>query len=230
MHSTRQAARVAGLLYLLMSIPGAFCLLYIPSHFIVSGDATATAAKILNSESLFRIGIFAEIASFTGFIFVALALYRLLSIVNKTHAAVMVILILVSIPVSLFNVINELAALTLVHGASFLSAFDAFQRDSLAMLFLRLHFHGVMVAQVFWGLWLIPFGLLVYKSGFLPRTLGVLLIVACFGYLTNTLVGLGLVSASAVSAALGQLTICELPIIFWLLIVGAKDQPLPHPA
>jgi hypothetical protein len=230
MHSTKQSAHIAGLLYLLMSIPGAFCLIYIPSHFIVFGDGPATAAKILNSESLFRIGIFAEIASFTGFIFVALALYRLLSGVNKTHAALMVILILVSIPISLFNVINELAALTLVHGASYLPTFDVLQRDSLAMLFLRLHFHGVMVAQVFWGLWLIPFGLLVYKSGFLPRILGVLLIIACFGYLTNTLVGLGLVSSSAVSSALGQLTICELPIILWLLIMGAKDHPLPHPA
>lgn len=87
-----------------------------------------------------------------------------------------------------------------------------------------------MVAQVFWGLWLISFGLLVYKSSFLPHILGVWLIIACFGYLTNTLVGLGLLSSSSVSNTLGQLTICELPIIFWLLIVGAKDQPLPRPA
>jgi len=98
------------------------------------------------------------------------------------------------------------------------------------MLFLKLHTQGVMIAQVFWGLWLIPFGILVYKSGFLPRLLGLLLIVACFGYLTNSLVGLGVLPSDVVSRVLGQLTICELPIILWLLIRGAKDQPLADPA
>lgn len=225
MNSTKKQARAAGLLYLLASIPGAFCLIYIPTRFIVSGDAAVTANKIAASEFVFRLGILSEVAGFTGFIFVARALYRLFAGVNKAHASLMVTLILVSIPISLLNVLNETAALTLIRGPSFLSVFDRPQRDALAFLFLHLHFDGIIVAQVFWGLWLIPFGILVFQSGFLPRVLGVLLIIACFGYLTNSIVALGLLP-QVVSRVVGQLTICELPIIFWLLIMGAKDRPL----
>ncbi len=229
MNSTKSQARVSGLLYLLTSIPGVFSLLYVPSHFIVSGNAAATASKIQGDEFVFRLGIVSELIGFTGFIFVVRALYRLLVGVNKAQASLMVTLMLVSIPISLVNVLNEFAVLKLVHGGDFLAVFDKPQRDALAMLFLHLHFQGFMVAQVFWGLWLISFGLLVYKSGFLPRILGVLLIIACFGYLANSLGAFG-VLPNVVSRFVGQLTICELPIILWLLIVGAKDQPLGAPA
>lgn len=229
MNSTKKQARIAGLLYLLASMPGAFCLIYIPSHFIVSGDAAATASKIAASEFVFRLGILSEVTGFIGFIFVVRALYRLFVGVNKAHASLMVTLILVSIPISLLNVLNETAALELIRGGNFLSVFDKPQRDALAMLFLHLHFDGIIVAQVFWGLWLVPFGILVYKSGFLPRILGVLLIIACLGYLANSIVGLGLLP-HVVSRTVGQLTICELPIILWLLIMGAKDQPLGQAA
>lgn len=163
---------------------------------------------------------------FIGFIFVVRALYRLLVGVNKSQASLMVTLMLVSIPISLVNVLNEIAALILIRGPDFQSVFDKPQREALAMLFLKLHFQGFVVAQIFWGLWLIPFGVLVFKSGFLPRVLGVLLIAACFGYLANSLVALDVLPSNVVSRVVGQLTICELPIILWLLIRGAKDQPL----
>jgi hypothetical protein len=230
MTSTKRAARTAGWLYLLSSIPGFFCLIYIPSHFIVSGDAPATARKIAGSEFIYRLGILSELVAFTGFIFVVWALYRLLAGVDKTQASLMAILMLVSIPVSLVNVLNEIAALMLVRGADFLRVFDEPEREALAMLFLKLHFQGFMVAQIFWGLWLIPFGILVYRSGFLPRILGVLLIVACFGYLVNSLAEFGLLPPNAFFRAAGHLTACELPIILWLAIRGAKDQPLSGPA
>lgn len=229
MNSTKKAARFAGLLYLLASIPGAFSLLYIPSHFIVSGDATATAKRILTSEFVFRIAIVSELTGFIGFIFVVRALYRLLSGVDKGQASLMLTLMLVSIPISLVNVLNETAALKLIHGGDYLSVFSQLQREALAMLFLKVHFDGFIVAQIFWGLWLVPFGILVFKSGFLPRVLGVLLIIACFGYLANSFVGFG-VLPDIFSRFVGQLTICEVPIILWLLIMGAKDQPLPAPA
>jgi len=230
MTSTKRAARTAGWLYLLTSIPGFFCLIYIPSHFIVSGDAAATARKIVGSEFIFRLGLVSELASFTGFIFVVWALYRLLAGVDKTQASLMAILMLVSIPVSLVNVLNEIAALILIRGADFLRVFDQPEREALAMLFLKLHFQGFMVAQVFWGLWLVPFGLLVYKSGFLPRILGVLLIVACFGYLVNSLIEFNVLPLNAFFRGVGQLTVCELPIILWLAIRGAKDRPEAGPA
>ena len=229
MNSTKKTARIAGLLYVLTSIPGVFCLLYIPSHFIVWTDAAATANKILSSEFVFRLGIVSELVSFTGFIFVARALYRLFHGVNKAHASLMVTLIVVSIPISLVNVLNEIAALTLMRGGDYLSVFTKTQRDGLAMMFLDLHNYGFDVAQIFWGLWLIPFGILVFKSGFLPRILGILLIIACFGYLANSLGDFGMLP-KVVSRTVGQLTIGELPIIFWLLIRGAKDQPPGDPA
>ena len=227
MSSTKKTARIAGLLYLLTSIPGAFSLIYVPSHFIVSGDAGGTADKILAGELVFRIGIVCEIVGFTGFIFVVRALYRRLQGVNKAQASLMVTLMLVSIPISLVNVLNEFAALLLVKGTAFLAVFDKPQRDALAMFFLKLHFHGFMVAQIFWGLWLFPFGLLVMRSKFLPRILGAMLIIAAFGYLAGTLDAWELLPRGAF---LSRLTILELPIILWLLIVGAKDQPLPESA
>lgn len=229
MNSTKKVARVAGLLYFLTSIFGVVCLIYIPSHFSVAGDAAATASKIAASELIFRLGILSELICFTGFIFVVMALYRLLNGVDKTQATLMATLMLASIPISLVNVLNEFAALKLILGNGFLSVLEKPQRDALAMLFLNLHFEGIMVAQIFWGLWLIPFGILVYKSGFLPRFLGVLLIIACFGYLAESLVAFG-VLPHIFSRVLGPLTIGELPIIFWLLIVGATDRHLGDPA
>jgi hypothetical protein len=228
-NSTKKMAKLAGLLYFVTSIFGAFSLLYIPSTFIVSGNAAATASKILDGEKLFRLGILSEVIGFTGFIFVVGALYLLFRGVDKTQAGAMFVLMVMSIPISLVSVVNEIAALMLVRGGDFLSALDQPQREALAMLFLRMHGQGAVVAQFFWGLWLIPFGILVYRSGFLPRILGVLLVIACFGYLTDSLVALRLLP-EVFGRVLGKLTLAELPIILWLLIVGAKDQPLRQPA
>src|SRR5215475_5042218 len=156
MSFTKNPGRFAGSLYLLASIPGVFALVYVPSKLIVHGNATATAHKIAASETLFRLGIAAELICQAGFIFVALALYDLLKGVNQRRASVMVILIVVSVPMAFLNELNAIAALVLVRGADFLSLFDETQRDALAMLFLNLHGQGFDVAGIFWGLWLFP--------------------------------------------------------------------------
>jgi len=230
-NSTKKQARIAGLLYLLASIIGFFCLAYVPGKLIVSRDATATANHVRASETLLRFGIASELIAFTIFIFVALALYRLFKAVSERHAVAMAILLLVSIPISLLNVLNEIAALILVSGADFLSAFEKGQLDALAYLFLRLHGQGFVVAEIFWGLWLFPFGVLVIRSGFIPRFLGVLLFIAGFGYLASSFAALLLPQyARLVDQFAMVLTAGELPIIFWLLIWGAKDQPLDEQA
>ena len=227
MNSTKKQARVAGLLYLLASIPAPFALIYVPGTLIVSGDATATANHVRASEILFRLGIASELFGFIIFIFVVLALYRLFKAVDKKHALAMATLILISIPISLFNVLNEIAALVLASGAKFLSAFETRQLDALAYLFLRLHGQGFVVAQIFWGLWLFPFGILVIRSGFIPHVLGVLLFIAGFGNVASSFTSLfPLPYASLVDRFASALTAAELPIIFWLLIWGAKDQSL----
>jgi Domain of unknown function (DUF4386) len=227
MNSIKKQARIAGLWYLLASIPAPFALIYVPSKLIVFGDATATANHVRASETFLRLGIASELTSFIIFIFVVLALYRLFKWVNEKQALAMAFLILVSIPISLLNVLNEIAALVLVSGANFLSVFEKGQLDALAYLFLRLHGQGFVVAQIFWGLWLFPFGILIIRSGFIPRFLGVLLFIAGSGYLASSFTSLVLPSyRHLVDQFTMVLTAGELPIIFWLLIRGAKDQPL----
>jgi len=227
MNSTKKTARVAGLLYLLMATPAPLGLIYVPSKLIARGNATVTANNILASESLFRLGIASELISATGFIFVALALYKLLKGVNKGHASLMVTLFVVSVPISFLNVVNAIAALTLVRGADFLSVFNKSQLDALAMVFLNLHSQGFAVAAIFWGLWLFPLGLLVYRSGFLPRILGVLLIVNSLAYPVSSFTSLVLPHyGPIVSRLIMPLYSGELWFMLLLLIRGAKDQPL----
>src|SRR5262245_7023971 len=227
MDSPKRTARLAGLLYLVSSIPGAFALLYVPGKLFVKGDAAATADRIRSSETLFRVGIAAELVSMSLFIFVALVLYRLFKPVADGPALAMMVLILLSFPITFLNVLNELAALNLAGGggAGFLSALDAPGRSALAYLFLGLHTQGFLVAQVFWGLWLFPFGICVMRSGFIPRFLGILLMVAGCGYIASSFAELVIPRyAHAVEQVTRILTLAELPIIFWLLIWGAKPQ------
>ena len=149
MSSIKKQARIAGLLYLLASIPAPFGLIYVPHKLIVIGDATATADRIRGSETLLRLGIGSELIASIIFIFVVLALYRLFKPVSEKQALAMATLLLISIPISFFSVLNEMAALTVVSGANFLSAFDPRQLDTLAYLFFRLRGQGIVVAQIF---------------------------------------------------------------------------------
>jgi hypothetical protein len=192
----------------------------------VLNDATATANNIRASESLLRIGIGCELLGSIMFIFVVVALYRLFKPVNETHALTMMILILISIPISLLSVVNEVVALIFVGGADFLSVFDARQLDALAYILMRLHSRAILVAEIFWGLWLFPFGILVIQSRFIPRILGYLLFLAALGYLASSVTFLLLPNyGDFVDKFATNLPLCELPIILWLLIWGAKVQP-----
>src|ERR1039458_3749785 len=190
MHPTDKAARVAGAVYLSMAVTAPFSLIYIPRALIVRADATATANNILAHETLFRLGIVADLITSVIFVFLVMALYRLLSGVNKEHASMMVALVLVSATVGFMNVLNNIAALTLLRGADFLAVFERPHRDALAMLFLRLHGEGLVINEIFSGLWLFPFGVLVMRSRFLPRLLGLWLIVNGFAYLALSFTGL----------------------------------------
>ena len=227
MSSTKNPGRFAGLLYLLTSIVGFFAMGYVPSKLIVHGNAAATANNILASETLFRLGIAGELIGQAGFIFVALALYDLLKGVNRRHASLMVILIVVSVPIAFLNELNSIAALVLVRGADFLSIFEKPQRDTLAMLFLNLHHYGFVVAEIFWGLWLFPLGLLVYRSRFLPRFFGVCLALAGFAWVILSLTGVLLpeyqdkVNTYSQPAFFG-----EIVFMLWLVIKGARPPAL----
>jgi len=231
MNSTKKTARLAGILYLLGGITAPFSLIYLPRTLVVPGDATATANHVRASETLLRMGVASELIFSIVFIFVVLTLYRLFKGVDEKQALAMLTLLLISVPISLLNVLNEIAALNLASGADFLSVFDKRQLDALVLLFLRLHSQGLLVAGIFWGLWLFPFGILVMRSGFIPRVLGVFLIIACFGYLASSFTFLLLPAYGHIVSRFAMvLTLGELPIILWLLIKGAEDQPLENPA
>jgi Domain of unknown function (DUF4386) len=223
----KNPGRFAGLLYVVASIPGFFALAYVPSKLFVPGNATATANNIAAHETLFRLGIAADLIGQALFIFVALALYHLLKRVNEGHALSMLILILAAIPIAFLNEVNSIAALVMVRGADFLSVFDKPQRDALARLFLNLRGDGFDVAGIFWGLWLFPLGMLVYRSGFLPRFLGVLLMIGTFAYLANSFTSLVLPAyEGVVSRWMNPLQAVEVVFMLWLLIKGAKLKPL----
>jgi hypothetical protein len=226
MRSTGNPGRQAGLLYVLISIVGFFSMGYVPDKIIVHGNAAATANNIVTHEMLFRSGIAAALVGQAGFIFVALALYDLFKGVNRRQAALMAILIVVSIPIAFLNELNSFAALALVRGADSLSILEKTQREALAMLFLHLHGRGFVVCEVFWGLWLLPLALLVYRSRFLPRFLGVWLALAGVSWVILSFTSTMLPQyQDRVNSYLQPAIIGEIVFMLWLLIRGARPVP-----
>jgi hypothetical protein len=228
MTAIKKKARKAGVLYFLVLLIAALSLVYVPGKLYVRDNATATADHIRNSESQLRIGISSELLHEALWVFVVLALYELLKSVNENHARQMLILgALVSVPIVFINVINEIAAMLLVSGSDIFAVFNRNQLDALAYLFYRLHGQGLNVASVFWGLWLFPFGALVIRFGYIPRFLGLLLILAGIGYVTSSFTTLLLPQyKGTVDTVAGILDFGELPIIFWLLLWGVKTPTL----
>ena len=165
-NNPNKIARIAGFLYFLLIPLGIFGMLYVPATLYVSGDIAATAANIMANESLFRFGIFSALLTQVVQIFVVLYLYKVLKPVNKNVALLMVVLILVAVPIAMLNEINQFAILHLLGGSEQLTIFSTEQLHSLLSLFLDLRESGIFIAQIFWGLWLLPMGYLVFKSNF----------------------------------------------------------------
>jgi hypothetical protein len=214
-------ARVAGFLYLVL-FPAPFGLIYVPSRLIVSGDAAATASNIMAAESLFRLGIVSNLLVQIVNILVVLALYQLLKPVNKTIASLMVMFVLVGVSIGMLNELTQLAVVHLLSGADYLTVFTTDQLQALALLCLNLHKQGLNIAQIFWGLWLFPMGYLVFKAGFLPRILGILLIIGCFGYLVQSFAAYLFPSFKVNIIFLTSWG--ELLLLLWLLIKGVNVE------
>jgi len=227
MSSTKPSARTAGWLYLALAVTGGFSMLYVPS-LVVPGNAPATVANILAHESLFRLGIASGLGCQIVFIFLGLALHRLFRDVSVTHATAMKALVMAAVPVGFLNQLNLVAALRLAKGGDYLATLDAAQRDVGTMFFLDLYGQGLLIVEAFWGLWLLPFGLLVIKSRFMPVLLGWLLVIACGGYVLDLLARLLLPDAAAsLSTIAGLAKFGEVVMILWLLVKGVQE---PRPA
>ena len=225
MTSINKTARLAGLVYLILIINGIINLMYIPSKLIVWDSASQTFENITNSELLFRWGIVSGIITFLAFLVLPLVLYKLLNKVNVAQAKLMVIFVLVSIPISFVNILNKFSVLTLIEKGMYLESMGENDLQTQVMMHLDYYNNGIEISQIFWGLWLLPFGYLVYKSDFLPKLLGVLLMAGGIGYLItffggflysdfhktmfSTIVG--------IPASIGEIGIC-----LWLLIMGTN--------
>ncbi|MDP9049865.1 MAG: DUF4386 domain-containing protein [Acidobacteriota bacterium] len=223
MSSHHNPGRVAGCLYLLTGF-SMIRPMYVGRTLVVRDDAAATIHNIAAHELLFRFGIVSDLIAGLGCLLAALALYELLKGVDRKLGALMVVLGgLMPCVVDFINVLNDAAAVVIARGEPFVSLFDKPQQAALAALFLRIHDHGFLINEIFAGLWLFPFGLLVFRSGFLPRILGLLLFVSGFGYLAMS--GTGLLFplyVERVSRIASPTLLGEGGIIFWLLIKGAR--------
>jgi hypothetical protein len=222
--------RVAGFWYLSLVLIGPLRLIYIPSKLFVRGNATATVNNIATHEWLFRVGIVADLVCALLLIFLVLALYRLFKGVNK-NLAVLVVIFGGVMPalINVVGVVSDAAALTLVRGGDFLSAFNKPQRDALAMLFLTLRDHQNTAAEILWGVWLFPLAVLVYRSRFLPRFLGVWLAAGGVAYVILSLTGELFPTYQHTVFAYSQPAFFgELAFVLWLVIKGAKPLAKVH--
>jgi len=222
-------ARIVGFFYLLLAIVGPIRLIYVPTKLFVHGDAEATAGNILAHETLFRLGIGADLLGAVILVYLALAFYRLFKDVDQYQAVVLVITGGI-LPSALYfvNTVNDAAALALVNGADYLTVFTDAQRHALARFFLDLHYLLVVSAEVLWGLWLIPMAILTLKSNFLPKFLGWWLILNGLCYLVQSFTGVFLPQyADPVSNYSFPFQLGELAFVAWLLIMGAKEKPRP---
>jgi len=220
----KKTARIAGFLYVIM-IPFAIFGIQWAASLTVPGDAATTASNIMANELLFRLSIVSSLIVQVGHILLVLVLYKLLKPVNKNYALLMVIFMLVGVPIAMLSELNKFAALLLLSGADYLTAFTADQLQALVPLFLDLREHGINIATIFWGLWLFPMGYLVFKSGYIPRILGVWLILGGFGYLIYVVTFIFFPSFEPIGGIISTITgMGEIVFGLWLLIKGVNVE------
>jgi hypothetical protein len=220
---SRRDARIAGWLYLLFIIPGPFCLIYVPGKIMVPGDPGATAAHVLGHDMLLRVSVLIWLFAMVVWILLALALYRLFSGIGKGLASSLVIFVAISAGIGFFNELNNLAAILVLGSREFALILSGPQRAAIAMLFLRLHGLGNTTNQIFWGLWLLPFGLLVIRSRFIPRWLGIWLLLDGFAWLGLGMVTLLAPSYNSLAFKVAQpAMLAELAVMLWLMMIGVR--------
>jgi hypothetical protein len=224
MTSLKRTARIAGLWYLGFTF-GPFYLLYVPSQTVIHNDAAATAARVLTHEILYRWGMFAETLGVVIFIGLSLALYRLFENVDRHRARQMMALVLTSCALSLVTAVFSAGALLVFKGGSSFAALDIQTRETIGMLLIRMHGQANGVNQLFWGLWLLPFGQLVVRSRFLPRWLGYWLLLDGVAWVVLAITWFFAPDSSdALFRYFQPAFFAELAAMLWLLIVGAKEK------
>lgn len=223
MGTNKKTARLAGLIWLLMFIFGPMAQV-VRSKLFIPGDSVTTAQNLLTNEFLFRLGFVSDLLMMVLFLLLPLVLYKLFCHVDKNLSLLMVIFVIVSVPINMLNLLNEFAALHLLRGAEYLNAVATEQLMANAMFTYDLYLNGYEIANVFFALWLVPLGLLVYKSGFLPKFLGTLLVVGGLSLFLEVLLYFLLPGYETVNTILliAQ-TISEFAFLLWILIRGINE-------
>jgi hypothetical protein len=226
MNTEKKFGRIAGIWYLLIALFYSFSMMYVDKSFYVPGDMAATIITIRSAALIFRLGFISCLFGHICFLFLANALYRLFESVDRHLARQMLILVIAGVAVAFLNRLFQLAALLLVDSGAVFAAFEPSQVQSLAMFFLELHRNGEMIASLFWALWLLPLGLLIFKCGFIPKAFGILLLGACASYLLDFVLFFFFPSLTASVKAAGSIieTGAEVSFILFLLIRGAAPR------
>jgi hypothetical protein len=224
MNSIKKTARIAGILILIISPFAVFSMMYVTSNLIVPGDAATTANNIIASAGLFRLGIVSDSVVFLIEIAIVVMLYVLLKPVSKTLSLVAAFARLAMTVIQGINLLNHFTALLLLSGADYLTVFKPDQLHALVLLFLNVHEYVVLIWGLFFSLHLFFLGYLVYKSGYIPRILGLLLVIASLCYLTQSFGNILLPKYEEIFALIGFVSIIELAFPLWLVIKGVRDQ------
>ena len=219
---------IAGVLYLLVGIFGGFAEGFVEPKMYVAGNAAATAANVVANSGLVRIGVVADLLDQTFFVFLALTLYLLLKHVNKNVARAMVVIVALAAGITCLNTVFEFEGLRVATDSAYVAAFGTAGANALVLLLLDSQHYGILIAQIFFGLWLVPLGYLAYKSsGMFSKWLGVVLIVGGVCYLVD-LLALFLVPdfGQQIHLFVGVIptTIAEVSMVIYLLVIGVKTS------
>jgi hypothetical protein len=215
MNALRNKGRIAGALYFAMAVltGGGFAL---KTRIIDSANAAGTSARLLGDRTGVLESVAANLAGQAVFLFLGLALYDLFAEFDRKRARMLFAIIIASIPVAMLAQLGPVGALLLA---------EAGQPSSVVTLWLRLFEYGDLMTFIFWGLWLFPLGYLIWKSRYLPRLIGLALMVGCFGYLMKSLGGFFWPDHQNIAAAVLIVTnIGEISCVLWMLILGAKES------
>jgi hypothetical protein len=224
MTSPKRLARIAGFLYLLVGIFGGFAEGYVEPKMYVAGNAAATAGNVVANAGLVRMGVVADLLDGTFFVFLALTLYILLKHVHKSMARAMVVLVILATGITCLSALFEFEGLRVATGAVDLAAFGAAGSNAVVLLMLDAQHYGLLIAQIFFGLWLAPLGYLAYRSGWFPKALGVVLVAACASYVMDVLVAFLLPDLGRVTHGFLAIlpAIAEPSMVLYLLVVGVR--------
>jgi len=229
LNAPKRLARIAGVLYLIVGIFGGFALGYVSPMLYAPGDAATTAGNVIANAGLVRISVVADLFQATVFAFVGMTLYLLLRHVQKNAAAGMVILVAIATTIMCLDKVFQFAALRVAVDASYATAFGVAGAHALVLLLLDMHHYGFLIAQIFFGLWLVPLGYLAYRSEMFPKALGVALIVAGISYVVDMLAAFLVPDLGTQIHGFLSIppTIAEIWMLGYLLVKGVR-MPMPN--